>query len=295
MVPRILMSIGTIAESICLLSGVLLIESMKELQTIFHSKLKKLRLTQKSAIDVNINCNHIDSNTNKNKKNDKNNGIKIGDLESIELDLSHYFSFNELVIHSLNILNRFSIQRLIKTYSIDWKPDEYYFIGGLVENSNIIGILDKLLFQDYDKHPLLEKLVIGVGDEVDLSGFARLLIYFNDRYKKLFGDERKLYLKHFEKIEIEFRDIQSKIELHEPVDGEEYNQREMIFLQNSNQEYTIDLRIIEIANIKQGIEHFGIIYQNVFKWLQSIQNRSCDGAVNGHNVIDGHKVVLLIE
>ena len=54
--------------------------------------------------------------------------------------------------------------------------------------------------------------------------------------------------------------------------------------------------MIEIRNIKQGIEQFGSIYQNTFKWLQSTQNQwTCDDVAEENNAIDGHKVVLLIE
>ena len=67
-------------------------------------------------------------------------------------------------------------------------------------------------------------------------------------------------------------------------------------MQNANQEYPINSKIIEIRNIKQGIEQFGSIYQNTFKWLQSIQNQwTCDDVADENNAIDGHKVVLLIE
>ena len=116
------------------------------------------------------------------------------------------------------------------------------------------------------------------------------MLYFNHHYDQLFV-ERKLYLKHFQCIEIEFDGIRSPtlgssvaiIHDYRSVHKDRYNDREMIFLQNSNQTYPIDKKTIEIKNIKKGIESFGIVYKNVFKWFKSRQEASSNtkAAING--------------
>ena len=68
----------------------------------------------------------------------------------------------------------------------------------------------------------METLIIKTQQKIDLSGFTRLLIHFN-HYKKLFGGERKLYQKHFKKIEIEFPAIENNIQWHRPNNREAYS------------------------------------------------------------------------
>ena len=69
------------------------------------------------------------------------------------------------------------------------------------------------------------------------------------------------------------------------------SQHELIFTQQSSQDYPIDKKIVQIKNIQQGIEPFGVIYQNVFKWLQTIQAQSSS---NAQIAISGCKVALLV-
>ena len=71
-------------------------------------------------------------------------------------------------------------------------------------------VLNKIFFEDYDKHPLLNEIKITLHDIKTLFNLAKLLYYFNQHYKQLF-DERKFYLKHFEKIEVNF----TKVDIHQ--------------------------------------------------------------------------------
>ena len=192
------------------------------------------------------------------------------------------------------------MRQKIKCYDITWVPRKDYFIcGGMAIGDHSLDTFSKILLNDYDKHPLLEKVKIKFKDKHDLSGFARLLMYFNENYQQLFVETR-LYLPHFQAIEIEFDEILiskynrgskgPELERYEPQNSHKYSNRELIFAQNANEDYPIEEKVIEIKNIKQGIEHFGIIYQNVFKWLRSIQAQS-----NGYaaTAISGYKIAFL--
>lgn len=127
------------------------------------------------------------------------------------------------------------------------------------------------MFQDYDKHGLLEKITIKFGDNVNLCVFAKLLIYFDQRYKRLFVED-KLYLKHFKTIEIEFDAIESvsdgKLQKYTKMTHDPHTHNEMIFAQNSNQKYPIDYKTVEINNIQQGINNLVLsikMFSNCYK------------------------------
>lgn len=97
------------------------------------------------------------------------------------------------MISTLNCFDRFSMRRSIKHYVLKWEPMGYRFSqNGYV---SLLDTLDKVLLQDYDKHPLLETIAIHFRDQRDLSAFAKLLLYFNQNYNRLFV-ERKMCSKY---------------------------------------------------------------------------------------------------
>ena len=291
---EILITLGSISESIYLISGSLIIDTIEEMQTIFHENLKHLHLSSRVTIDLSkkIKDVNIGGMPDTNSK-----------LESVEIASGDNSESNTQVITALNALDRFSLRRLIKWYIIDWKPSINYFHGRSndinVKNDEYLNVFDKIFFQDYEKNPLLERIRIKFNDERDLTQFARLLLYFNLHYKKLFV-ERKFFFKHFKQIEIEWTGImpyfgRTTIDEYVPVDGEEYSEDGIIFAQDGDEEYPVDTRTIEIKNIRQGVKHFGAIYQNVFQWLKSMQKQSQLSNVEAENPISGCKIVLFVE
>ena len=89
-----------------------------------------------------------------------------------------------------------------------------------------------------------------------------MLIYFNFKYKQLFGNERKLYLKYFKYIEIEFdkmtdtrwQDIGLFRKFETNYDGS-YRQHEMIFSYNANEEYPTDKKQLKLGIFNKELNH----------------------------------------
>ena len=133
-----------------------------------------------------------------------------------------------------------------------------------------VNVYDKIFFQDYDKHPLLKSIIIKFGDNEHLVGLTGLLLYFHQHYKKLFV-ERKLYLPHFQTIEIEIdtRWAPSAFHRFDKTTNQEF------FGQERNKEYSIDCKTIEIksSELTQGIESFGTFYKNVLYWWQRREDK----------------------
>ena len=284
---QLLIRLCNISESVSLSTGVLVINTIEDLQTIFHARLKHLYLSSRSTIELDKSLNN-DSINNKNLQ-------EIAKVESVGIHLNDngiVGTSNACTIKSFGFLDLFSMRSGIKCYTIHWECSSSinYFHSDDDDVMNVFGskldILDKIFFQDYDKHSLLEKILIKFEDECDLTVFARLLMYFNQHYNKLFV-ERKLYLKNFKCIEIEFDGIirqffgDSMISEYKCTDNGVPNDKEMIFFQQSDKEYPIYQNTIEIKNIKQGIESFGIVYKNVFNWLKSRQQESSSHEING--------------
>ena len=129
-----------------------------------------------------------------------------------------------------------------------------------------------------ESNPLLESVSVKLKENACLSGLARLLIYFNQHYKQLFVDT-KLYLKHFNKIEIQIENI-SSIFAHNDLQrypADNANQPQF-FQQGRSKEYSIDDNTIKIQSrdVEQGIASFGTVYENIFDCLQRVQEANED-------------------
>ena len=267
---QVLIRFGGISKSIQLENCQVMIDTLEEMKSIFHSNLKHLHLLSTSKLTVNI-----DNDSNNDDKND-NNDNNIGNIQSISLDTQRSSNEVEPAIETLNNLDKFSMRKKVKCYTIHWEKPRGF------DNLNFgdaQALFDKIFFQDYDNHPLLQQITIKVSDDVCLFGLARLLLYFNQHYKELFV-ERKLYLSNFNKIEIVYFRIHGTTQL----DGRyistiQLNVGDMfdnienseILRQTADKEYSIEDKVIEIKQVKQGVESFGTIYKNVLHWLHSRQ------------------------
>ena len=134
---------------------------------------------------------------------------------------------------------------------------------------------------------------------MSLFNLAKLLYYFNQHYQQLFV-ARKFYLKNFEKIEVHFSkvcvDQWSGLIRHISNDGFsfiDYGEMSTMFDQTSNEQYPIDKEVIEIIDIKQGIESFSSIYQNIVAWLKERQMQYGRGYY--HDAIKNCKVVFVLQ
>ena len=166
------------------------------------------------------------------------------------------------------------MRRNVQCYTIKWYPSNHATYDPNIDSS--IVILSKIFFQDYDKHPFLKKIKIVFGDDENLFYLGKLLYYFNQHYQKLFV-ERKLYLKHFQIIELNVNIVKS-VFTNNVIKSFGYNNASQtcgdmstMFDQTSNKEYPIDKKVIEIKNVKQGLDSFGIIYHNIVSWLRARQ------------------------
>ena len=328
-IKQLVLSFANISESICF-NGSLEIKTMEELNTIFHKNLKTLHLVSDSTIDLQINNDKNNNHVNNLNSNDIDNTETVSNdnlttstststlqictcrLENIVMT-SNGDNSDISMIHILNVLDKFSMRKNVKCYTICWLQGFRYYDGFELHFNDF----DKIFFQDYDQHPLLETIMIKFKDSPNLAAFSILLMYFYKHYKQLFV-ERKLYLQKFQKIEIEFGGIETPIIMH--YDGTftvanetlrkyvgakpgdyyvDWNKRIILAGDDykGKKDYSIDKKSIQIQmnimnkKVKPQVEQFVAIYQNVFKWLQGIQAQSSQ---DPKQCINGCKISLLV-
>ena len=291
---KLILRFGKISKSIYLERTKVKIDTMDEMKAIFHSKLKHLHLRSGSSIMVNIDNANYDNNNHTHSGFKSMNCVVGGGIETITLEsdkLRDDVDY-QAAIETLNNLDKFSMRKTVKLYTVIWnKPRNFNSLN----IGDVQGLFDKIFFQDYDKNPLLQQITIKMDDDVYLFGLARLLVYFHQHYKELFV-ERKLYLTHFKAIQVVYERIHFTSLLNRRmIAGIQLNaghmfdniQHSEIFQQNRDEEYSIDDKVIQITDIKQGIESFGTIYQNILYWLYSRQ------AMESTDV-DGCKIVFVL-
>ena len=269
---RMILRFGSISKSIHLSKTKLTFERISEVKSVFHPDLRHLYFDYSAPIIINFDVKNIENH--------------VASLERITFNTSMFGSRedNPSCIDTLNELDKVGIRQNIKLYTLEWNPrytssDNLGYILTL-DIGRDVHVFDKIFFQDYDKHPLLESITVEFMDDDYLFGLARLLIYISQHYKQLFV-QRKLYLRHFETIEIDLVGIWVSADQLQPVHVQRYphqTNNPEFFQQNRNEEYSIDDKRIEIksSQLKEGIESFGIIFQNIFYWLQRMKQKSCN-------------------
>ena len=99
--------------------------------------------------------------------------------------------------------------------------------------------MDKLLLEDYDKHPRLKTIKIKLNENEYLAEFAALLVHFQDNYNELFA-QRKEYLNQFEYYEIKANHL--KINRNEKTQSSH-----AVFKGTKNKTYSIDATVVETS------------------------------------------------
>ena len=166
------------------------------------------------------------------------------------------------IIHVFNFFDKLEMRRGIKQYIIHWRSDR--------EPTKRDELLDKLFFQDYEKHPLLERIIFVVTNPGTLGAVMEYLI---DRKKELFVNKQvTLKLKHLQAIEVQ---IDSTYEGLASV-GLRGDWVEI-------QEFGTDQHTIKISNVDQCIES---IECNMLTWLNEI--------ISLEKSMTARKVVLVV-
>ena len=171
--------------------------NLTDFKTIFHDNLKCFSF---SGINDNENSNNInkvyyDNHGDKDKgfdileKNLANNynhnySLKVGMLE--ELRIKSYLCFKKCV----HLFDKFEMRRNIKRYQMT--------INKFMMNA-AMELMNKILFNDAEKHQLLEKIVFVVEDG---EGLEMVLDCLNKHKKR--SSLAKLSLKHLKTIELWF-------------------------------------------------------------------------------------------
>ena len=179
-------------------------------------------------------------------------------LNTIDVDENHYQADVSNLTDTLESFDTFKMRRSIQCYTIEWNPSARATCDPNAYVDSSIVILNKIFFQDYDKHPLLKKVKIIFDDDRHLFYLAKLLYYFNQHYKQLFV-ERRLYLKHFQLIDVGVKSL-LMFENHDQLiesftdnnDTRECGDMSIMFDQTSNKEYPVDKKVIEIEDVNQG-------------------------------------------
>ena len=289
MVKKLLLSCGCVAQSIYLLENTKTkIDNQAELTQIFHNDLTHLTLGGDASLIIKIDKKNTDIGRDEKQATDKNKKFQIGMLNTIAIEATGYQKEITNLLDTLKSFDIFEMRRNVQCYSVDWNPFYRALPDPVIDPT--IKVLNKIFFQDYDKHPLLREIKITCYDDNHLFNLAKLLYYFNQHYQKLFV-ERKAYLKHFEKIEVNFEKVNTDTDgLIEPLTkAQRRGCLSSMFGQTSNQEYPVGKKVIEIKHVKQGIESFAVIYQNIVAWLKARQiqhgKQCCKDAIKHCKVV----------
>ena len=284
--------LGYLGRSIVFSKNIKLdIRTRKDLESVFHSKLQHISF-------LSLSCGLKVASKVENTKVDVPMLHQISVVSRYHEYYIKYRTFQDYEIEcTLNCMDGFSLRTNIICYNIYWKTlsdDDQNNIYIPTDGNNPLGCssytFNRIFFQDYDQHPLLNKITIKMKDDRYMSYFARLLVYFYRHYKQLFV-QRKLNLSNFEKIEIEFDNIVDRIgelELDPEMHRDDAFLYTTIFKQSKNENYCVDENVITIDQVQQNIVSFGIIHANVVNWLQRKQAR-----YPGVDIITGCKVVFI--
>ena len=319
---QLLIRLGSISKSIHLQRTTMVFESIDELKAMFQLHLKHIHFDMSSKIKMNTEICISESESiaiatstipsvSSSTPNNINNKYKVGYLEHVEIHATYDIqthSHTAAAEHSINILkelDRFSMRRNVHTYTIHWQQCEINVDNPKeLELGTAHNLLRTVFFENYDKHPLLQEIIIDLtADDCHLFGLATLLFYFNQYYTQLFV-ETKLHLTHFKRISIKYNKIEKKMVHGKPTKviqlphrNDFYGTRHYtdisksftkLFQQKINETYRIEKNVIEIKKmvLTKELESFGVIYKNVFHWLQQRQLKS---------VVNGCKIVFVIE
>ena len=200
-IKQILIACSCICSRIYMREISLVIKTLNELENIFNENVEELMLHHSARIV-------FDLDENINDEDDEVFGM-LDILRCVLRGNSATEEKNKFLYDMITWFDRFSMRKPIRYYSLEWKPSFGYCDRD--RDSSIlcqsIAIFDQFLKENYsDKHPLLETVLIKLKDRYDLSGFARLLMYFNNNYEKLFVE--KLGLEDFQSIVIYFEELQ---------------------------------------------------------------------------------------
>ena len=179
---KLFLSCCSVSESINIECDInkLGINNVNELKEMFHSNLKRFSFKSGKFSD-NINIDNY------------NLTKAVGMLEEIEMTNGvHVYPDSNLFI-ALGLFDKLNIRNSIKRYIINWKVSHE-------EPVKRDQFLNKLFFQDSDKHPLLESVVFNTGI---INAVTSILPYLVEYKQEIFKTKKiKLKLKHLQTIEL---------------------------------------------------------------------------------------------
>ena len=257
------------------------ISSLNEVKSMFHKEMKKfylrpdynmmcvLELLQNMNVACAIDVNNDDIDDMKERALQ----LQIGMLEELEIHTcsrlqTKLFGYapNDTIMKIFKVMDKLGMRKRIKQYTIYWEIEKYS-IGNELMNG--------IFFNDYDKHPLLEKVTLVVNEPAKIRRVSR---YFKQHKYKLFVDNGscvKLGLKHLRKIEL-------KIEQQKHINCFKQNIK-IHTVYNATIQHPIDQHEIQVENINQYID---AIDDNILDWLQRI--------LKAKEEIGDRKIVLII-
>ena len=268
----LLITFGSISQSISVKAINLTIDSFDKFCMIFHNELKVFKYNQSLNINLQFDTKNILMDNN--SDNENKFGAKLK-----EIHLTGSISQVRSAVGVLNLLDRFNLRKNVNCYQIDWNSRfqrdlQTWTVSPIVGNCKLV--LDKLFLNDYDKHPLLKKIVIKLTDDWNLHQFAMLLIYFSENCQGIFvATDLERRLKHLSIIEIEWKQVGLSLNQHfgGVAIGADTMTNHQIFKGKKNEEYSIDDKMVEICNVDAKIDSFAIIYANVIDWFKRIEQQ----------------------
>ena len=137
----------------------------------------------------------------------------------------------------------------------------FQYPGNIVHTANLsngmVLLLNKLLFENNNTHPLLNKIIFKICDNKNLSLFGLLLSYLSNNKNKINLQNIEFKFDAIERHDHSVHQITSESSHFNTIYG--YNQTEI---------YSVENEIIQINCTDLNEWTLGKIYQNTIDWLQ---------------------------
>ena len=276
---ELLLTLGQISNKIKMISCQLHVDTINELQAIFHTNLKAFEYDVYSIVEIDNNSSNNNNNDNEIKHN-----YNISDFDVTDLQISIIVQRAKRYAHKKRSLFRSITKQLrmqgkvqcLKIHLLGRKECRIHLRPIFFDVFNIENAIDMVMDHGNvvptnigNAHNgintvMNETIMIIIHDDENLYTFAEILDLFNNNRLKILDST----INNVQKITFEFclKEI-----YHTSIKPGDWNRP--IWRQESDSEYPVDSNTIEYTNCELEEMELGVLYQNIIKWLQSIQNK----------------------
>ena len=305
---RLLLAMASLSRTIKLNNARFTI-GKDSLQSIFHSKLEELIFVD--DFNGKLSCAVGDCNNNNNNETDTiattattagneavddvsgdDINVKAPNLRCITRDIAIGKSEDNVFLKFLQDLDYFGLGKQIECYKLcntshrgwgffDSRDEEAWNSDSIALRGTGNGLrltLNDVLFEHFDKQPLLNKITIKFNDHQSLAGVANIFLYLIDKKKEILNP----FATRVKIIELDISVEQESglrwLNQFQPqltISSISPN-KNIIFTFTKNCDYDIDKQKIEVNVSRFDDEELGILYQNIIDWFRRILNGKSD-------------------